>query len=180
MKCYKQPKFLEGKPTPIAELWEVRIPSNLWRKIKYLARLHRTTYSTITRFCAFQLAMDANLHWHKKLLALKKEDNCEYKAGGLHRHMMCLYGQDAKMLRLAAIELGISVSALIRLALRLYLQDLAMESRSRERVDYRVLFWKAIKHWVEIPLFAINQYGIPIYRRFFHQSFPPQWRWNYP
>jgi hypothetical protein len=39
---------------------------------------------------------------------------------------MCLYGDDEKLIRVAAMDLGITMSAFIRLALELYLYLLAI------------------------------------------------------
>jgi hypothetical protein len=180
MKCYKQPSFLRDKPTLITELWEVRLPVRLWQEIRRVARLRHCTYSTITRFCAFRLAERASLRWRKKLLQLRAQDSREYKEGQLHRHMVCLYGEDAKMLRLAAIEMGVTVSALIRLTLRLYLRRLAMEKHSKRHVSDAFLFWYAIKRWAKITLFACNDYALPAERQYVYQSFPAEWRWSYP
>jgi hypothetical protein len=180
MKCSRQPAFLRDKPTPITELWEVRLPIRLWNQIKRIAALRRLTYSTVTRFCAFRLAERSSLRWRRKLRELHAQDKREYKAGQLHRHIVCLYGEDAKMLRLAAIELGVTVSALIRLTLRLYLRHTAMEKQNQRHVSDAFLFWNAIKRWIKIPLFAYNDYSLPAERRYLYQSFPPKSRWGYP
>lgn len=180
MKCPRQPTFLRDKPTPITELWEVRVPIRLWLEIKRVANLRQCTYSKITRFCAFRLAERSSLRWRKRLRELHQQDRREYREGQLHRHLVCLYGEDAKLLRLAAIEMRLTVSDLIRLALRLYLRRLAMEIHSRRHVSDTFLFWNAIKRWVAIPTFRYNQHGLPAHRQHFYQSFPPDWRWGYP
>jgi hypothetical protein len=46
--------------------------------------------------------------------------------GEIHRHLMCLYGDDEKLIRVAAMDLGITMSAFIRLALEFYLYLLAI------------------------------------------------------
>jgi len=179
MRCRKQPSFLVGKPTPINEIWEVRIPIRLWTEIKKCAQKRKCTLSTITRFCAFALAERSSLKWRNKLWMLHELDKREYRHSVAHRHLMCLYGDDAKMLRLAAVELGISVSALIRLALRLYLRHIAMENQSKRQITSTDIFWKAIKRWIAIPLFSGNSFSLPAHRQYFYQSFPPEHRWSY-
>jgi hypothetical protein len=180
MKCLRQPAFLNDKPTPITEIWEVRLPLSLWQKIQRIATVRRKTFSTITRFCVFQLAERAALRWHKQMVELHQQDSREIRESEIHRHMVCLYGEDAKLLRLAALELGISVSAFIRLALRIYLRYLAMDLRSGRAVSDALLFWKAIKRWFKIPTSATNHLSLPARRSYFYQSFPPEYRWKYP
>ncbi|MDH4199833.1 MAG: hypothetical protein OEV66_05555, partial [Spirochaetia bacterium] len=48
----------------------------------------------------------------------------EKSAQQYHRHIMCLYGDDEKLIRLAAMRLGITVSHLIRMALYWFLPKL--------------------------------------------------------
>lgn len=181
MQCRKQPKFLENRPTPITDLWEVRLPARLWREIVRIARTRGKTFSTITRFCVFALAERSSLRWHKKFVELHKEDKAELKAAGeIHRHMLCLYGEDVRLIRLAALELKITVSAFIRLALRFYLRYFAMEKQSRRYPNDAKLFWLGIKRWITITLHAVNELSLPDYRRYVHQSFPPEYRWGYP
>jgi hypothetical protein len=180
MKCTRQPKFLIGKPTPITALWEVRMPISLWQKVCAIAELRETTFSSITRFCAFALAERNCLRWRKTLAKLKEVDKKEYAEGKHHRHIVCLYGEDARLLQLAALQLGISVSALIRIALRLYLRRLAAEIHSRRYVTEACMFWRGIKRWIAIPLTALNDLTLPVLRSFTFHSFPPELRWGYP
>lgn len=180
MKCTRQPKFLDGKPTPISALWEVRMPISLWQKVRTTAGLRDTTFSAITRFCAFALAERNQLRWKKTLCELNEVDRREYAEGKHHRHIVCLYGDDVRLLRLAAIQLGISVSALVRIALRLYLRRLAVEVHSRRYVTDACLFWRGIKRWIAIPLTAANDLTLPTLRNFTFHSFPPELRWGYP
>jgi hypothetical protein len=180
MKCTRQPKFLIGKPTPITALWEVRMPITLWQRVCAIAGVRETTFSAITRFCAFALAERNCLRWRKTLKELREVDKKEYSEGKHHRHIVCLYGEDVRLLQLAAMQLGISVSALIRIALRLYLRRLATEIHSRRYVTEACMFWRGIKRWIAIPLTALNDLTLPVLRSFTFQSFPPELRWGYP
>ncbi len=180
MKCARQPKFLDGKPTAISEVWEVRMPSSLWREVCSTAQRRGTSFSLISRFCAFALAERNQLRWRRGLSELREIDRDDYASGNHHRHLVCLYGEDARLLRLAAIQLEISVSALIRIALRLYLRRLAVDIHSRRYVSDSCLFWKGIKRWIAIPLNATNDLTLPTQRSFTFQSFPPEQRWGYP
>jgi hypothetical protein len=180
MKCKRQPILLAGKPDAISELWEVRMPMALWRKLCQTAQSRGTSFSWISRFCAFALAERNRLSWRRKFLELRDIDLQEYSAGNHHRHMVCLYGEDARMLRLAALQWGISVSALIRLSLRFYLRYFDMDVHSKRYVSDACLFWKGIKRWIAIPLTAENHLSLPTQRTFTFQSFPPERRWRYP
>lgn len=181
MQCRKQPRFLEGRPTPITDVWEVRLPTRLWEQICRLAHSRGVTFSTITRYCIFRLAAHHALRWKKKLLELHKEDRRAYnEAQGLHRHMVCFYGEDLKLVRIMALELGITVSAFIRLAVRLYLRFLAMEKQSRRYPDDKELFWRAIKIWLEVRFCPQVEDNSPLFLRHLPLSFPPEWRWGYP
>lgn len=174
MQCYRQPSFLKGKPTPIAEVWEVRLPTRLMDTLRKIAGQRGKTLSTITRFCSLPLADRTKLRWLRHMRSLQKLDKQEYSQGRHHRHLVCLYGDDALLLRLAALRLRISVSAFIRLALRLYLNSIAMENQSKRKVTDDMLYWLGIKRWCRIPLEAT---AIPIRRRYLFLSFPPEWRW---
>ncbi len=179
MKCQKQPKFLSGKPDKIAELWEVRLPESLWKRLVCIARSNCITYSTVTRYCAFRLAERSTLRQNRCLKMMKQADLQTYKTEKSHRHMVCLYGQDADLLRLAAMRLGVSVSCLIRLSLRLFLRHFDMESHSHRKPNHAVLFWYGIKRAFELITrveTCLKTFCSTIY---YVQSFPPERRWNW-
>lgn len=181
MQCQKQPKFLEDRPTPITELWEVRIPSALWQQIRRLARQRATTYSMITRYCIFRFS--SQFGWNRRKYT---EDQCrqereDYKrAPELHRHIVCFYGDDLKRVRIMALELGLTVSALIRLALRIYLRRIAMENQGRRYVGPEVLFWEAIKIYHKLHFCPTVGPATPLYLRYLPANFAPQLRWGVP
>jgi len=180
MKCTRQPEFLAHKPTKITEVWEVRMPRSLWRRVCATAMRRGTSFSLISRFCAFALAERNQVRGRRALSELHEIDRNDYAAGDHHRHLVCLYGEDARLLRLAAIQLGISVAALFRIALKLYLRRLDMDIHSQRYVSDACLFWRGIKRWIAIPLTATNNLTLPTQRSFTFQSFPPEQRWGYP
>jgi hypothetical protein len=165
MQCRKQPQFLKDKPVQINNLLEVRLAPIHWNRIKIIAFQRRRTYSTLTRYCVLRLARKCSLRWSTKLrqativvkegLAIAKET---------HRHMMCLYGEDEKIIRLAAIELGLTITAFVRLAIQLYLPMLAMEKRNRQLVDNTDLTSEGIRFIETIQIFAVNGGSWPFYR----------------
>lgn len=176
MKCRRQPPFLKDKPTPIEDLWEVHLVNTIWEKIRLIARKQKVSYSTVARYCIFRFVerKDLKMDKHCKSLYLKNKRQ-QAGAQASHRHLVCLYGEDVVMLRLAAIRLKISVSALIRLALALYLPRLAMENRSN-RVSPEELFVLGIKRWLRIEQTELHWHGIPaIHQSTFSMFLPWQW-----
>ncbi len=165
MQCRKQPRFLQEKAIPIANLLEVRLAPIHWNKIKLAVWQRRRTYSTITRYCTLRLARKCSLRWTPKLrqvagqvregLAIAKD---------IHRHVMCLYGEDEKIIRLAAMELGLTITAFVRLAIELYLPMLAMEKHSQDLVTNDELTWEGIRVIESVQIFAVNAGSRPFYR----------------
>ena len=177
MKCRKQPPFLAGKPTPIEDVWEVHLVGAIWRYLAEIARRRKVSYSTIARYCIFRLAEQKNLKMTSSWQAVHQKNKAQIAGSGqLHRHLVCLYGEDVVLLKLAAIRLGITVSALIRLALVLYLPCLAMENHSKEIVDEQELFLRGIKRWMRIELTELHAFGQPAIHQFTFSMFLP-WQW---
>lgn len=178
MKCKKQPAFLCHRPVKISNLWEVRVSAYLWRVLETIAKKRRCSYSTITRYCVFRLIEQQNLRMTPLYMATLIEVRYDLQApAALHRHIVCLYGDDEVLLRMAAMRLGTSVSNVIRLALWLYLPRVAMEIHSHKSVSLQMLFWRGIKRWRQIRCEAINTLGIPTLRIFSFSNFSPHEWW---
>ncbi|AFM11927.1 hypothetical protein [Turneriella parva] len=178
MKCSKQPAFLTNKPAKISNLWEVHLSQKLWQSLASLAKLRRCSYSTITRYCVFRLAEQQNLRClalYTNVLNQIRDDMRQTPTK--HRHVVCLYGEDEVLIRMAAMRLGITVSAFIRLALWLYLPRIAMEKHSLRSVSDYALFWRGIKRWAQIRCSAMNTLGIPTLRTYTFSNFKPQEWW---
>ncbi len=181
MICKSQPRFLEDKPDKISDLWEIRLPVTLWQAVHKAARERRVTFSTITRFCLFQLAERSSLRMREAVRKLVQQDRDEYRqASSFHRHVVCLYGEDVQMIRLAAMQLGVTVSCLVRLALRLFLTHFAMEKHNKRQPSDAALFWCGIKRACNLITVPQNYCGIFSSRHFYLQSFPPELRWGWP
>src|SRR5688572_11967692 len=165
MLCNRQPRFLEDKPIRITHLLEIRLAPIHWNRIKYTAWARSRTYSTITRYCVLRLARKCSLRWTEPLrrATVGVQDGIAV-AREMHRHMMCLYGDDEKIIRLAAIELGLTITALVRLALELYLRTLVMEKHSSRFVSNDQLTWEGIRFTKKIQIFALNGSSRPMYR----------------
>lgn len=171
MRCRRQPRFLENRPVQISNLLEVRLAPAHWHRIRTVAGQRRRTYSTITRYCALRLARKVSLRWTARLEAatarVRQGIEC---SRDLHRHMMCLYGDDEKLIRLAAMDLGLTISAFVRLAIELYLGCLAMENRCRRRVTNDDLTAEGIRFTQIVQIFAVNGGPFPFLREIcFHR-----------
>jgi len=157
MQCRRQPRFLANKPVQITNVWELRLALPQWNRVRLIAQKRGKTYSTIARYCVLRLARKCSLRWTPRLKAARATVKRELAQNQTrHRHMLCLYGDDEKLLRLAAMDLGLTVTSFARLALELYLDSLAMEKHSRRRVTDETLTWEAIRLIEEIQIFAEN------------------------
>ena len=178
MQCRSQPQFLVGRPCQVTDVWEVRLPENLADMMREAATKRRCSYSSITRYCAFRLAEKENLKW--RLLISKAREEIRRTGSSAtpkYRHMVCFYGQDIRLVKLAALALDISVSEFIRIALWLYLPRIVMDNHNRRHVSDAELFWLGIKRWLCIPLSALNNAQQPTLRRFLFSAFPPTHWW---
>ncbi len=181
MKCSAQPVFLAHKPDKIREIFEIRLPKEIWLRLRDAATRKRKTLSTITRYCTFMLAERSSLRRTRGIEKLIHKDKQDYRRSELlHRHMLCLYGDDAQFLRLTAMKLQVSVSCLVRIALLIFLRQFDMESHSHRSPSEPELFWRGIKRFVKLLYDPTNYGSLPCARAFLLLSFPPEMRWNWP
>lgn len=149
----------------INNLLEIRLAPIHWNRIKLCAWQRRRTYSTITRYCVLKLARKCALQWTPKMRAATKSVREGLNiAMEMHRHMVCLYGEDEKLIRLAAMDLGITLTGFVRLAIELYLPLLAMEKRSRRIIDDVDLTWEGIRFIESMQIFGVNGGPWPVAR----------------
>jgi hypothetical protein len=66
--------------------------------------------------------------------------------------MMCLYGEDEKLLRIAAMELNMTVSHLIRLAIYRYLPKV-----EKETFDWRFIYYYGTRICRYLDITRVNQ-----------------------
>ncbi len=178
MQCRSQPDFLKGRPSQVTDVWEVKLPQRIADLLHKTAGKRRCSYSSITRYCAFRLAEKENLKWRSLVLKARSElSRNASPATKRYRHMVCFYGQDIRLIKLAALTLNISVSEFIRIALWLYLPRLVMDNHNRRYVSDAELFWLGIKRWLTIQLSALNNAQQPQIRRFLFSAFPPTHWW---
>jgi hypothetical protein len=162
----RQPKFLLGKTVQIANLLEVHLAAEQWRGIVRLARSRGWTFSMMTRFCVLRLAAKTRIEWTGRLREAHKQAQLRISIaraeGAVHRHLMCLYGNDEKLIRVAAMDLGITLSAFVRLAVELYLHLLAMEKHSKWYVTDAHLVENSIRLVQHMTIFASKAGPFPL------------------
>ena len=178
MQCRSQPYFLKERPSQVTDVWEVKLPQQIADLLRRTAGKRQCSYSSITRYCAFRLAEKENLKWRPLVIQARREVNRNATpAIKRYRHMVCFYGQDIQLIKLAALTLNISVSEFMRIALWLYLPRLVMDNHNRKCVSDAELFWLGIKRWLCIPLQSLNNAQQPHLRRFLFSAFPPTHWW---
>ncbi|MBV6492435.1 MAG: hypothetical protein LDLANPLL_00428 [Turneriella sp.] len=172
MKCRKQPKFLEKRPVKIANVLEVHLSLRQWARIIALAASRKKTFSTMTRYCVLRLARKEHLRWTPVLRKTREKLKEEMQnVGKVHRHVMCLYGEDEMLVRLASMRLRITMSAFIRLALDLFLERLAMEKQGYSAITDENLKWQAIRFIENYTPHTQNLFSRPHTHRFKWRNF---------
>ena len=155
---------------------EIRLNQVTWTKIVKIAGQKEKSYSWIVRYCVFRLIKrqmdDGFVHpwltsekgrkkW-KKFGALSRQTrNHIYaengKPGNLHRHKLCLYGNDEMLIRMTAGKFNFSMSHLVRLALEWNLGELERQSHGRPCRFHRLAFyWLGIKLYSDVDLPIIS------------------------
>jgi len=161
----------------VDNILEVRLPFRIWNKIKWVAANKRRSYSWVVRYAVFRMLKRQNIQRFSgdgvsgklskkiaKLNELVKAERIDSKKK--HRHRLCLYGKDELFIRLSAAKLECTMTHLIRLALALYLDDLARkfplfrranDSNGRfSRAAWRCLGIKVLKG-VKFPTLPISR-----------------------
>ena len=153
----------------VENILEIRICNKAWEKIKSIAALNQTSYSWVVRYVTFRLIKRKNIRnflsgdmQFENFLENKdtKGVKANFKKKQMHRHRLCLYGDDELYIRIAAGKLGCTMSQLIRYALELYLNELLIKSpvRKKSRFLRAAYYWLGIKHFegVEIPTLPLE------------------------
>lgn len=109
----------------ITGVFEILIPNELWEKIvKAQAKHPKLTFSWITRYALFTMITQKSFWKIAKFAILLKKDKAYSKSREVcHRHLICLYNDDQKRLKIIAAELQRPISVLVRIALFWYLHE---------------------------------------------------------
>lgn len=173
MKCLRQLPFYR---LPIANIWEVKLEKEVWERVCKVAKERQCTFSWVTRYCVFRLARKKNLIMRPAM----ENHSCKIKKiyqgqKKLHRHMLCLYGDDEMLIRLAALRLGVTVSHLIRISLYWFLPKI--ESR---QVTWPQIFYHGTKICRFIDTTRTNMLQMPFYETLFYGKWPQEKWWKRP
>ena len=185
MRNYNPP--LLGWPD-IPWVLEIRLCRDSWAKIKKVAQKRKTTYSRVVRYALFRLIRRKGLRKYlgldggtsealKKYLTLNaraKERRPDFRLK--HRHILCLYGEDEILVRLAAVELRCSMTHLVRLALEYRLEEMLIAPwGSLDGVKFKKWAWvilgSKLYQEIEFPIGANDE------RRFIHVPFEKNDYW---
>lgn len=172
MVCRKQRRYFKLE---ISSLWEVHLDTVLWKRIVLLANRHNSSFTWITRYCVFRLARKKNLYMRNAMKIHSNKIKSLQKNVPLHRHLICLYGDDEKLLRMAAIQLGITVSHMIRIALHWFLPKLENKTAKWEHLYYHGT--KICRHF---SLKRTNTFKIPFMDHITYEKWSFNDWWNRP
>jgi len=132
----------------VEEVWQVRIQNNIWQSIRIQAIKRKTTYSWIVRYCVFRFLSDQSfqldenfieLYLKSKAIFFTDSDN-ETTEKDYHRHQLCLYGDDIRVIKMIATMFDINVTDLVRMALIRFLPLFG-----ENKVDEEDFYWHGIK-----------------------------------
>lgn len=131
----------------IKDVWQILIDVKTMQRIRQIAIKRKTTLSWVVRYCTFKYISSRPLIWNKKAQELfdatnpnrrKKLDfNFENK---WHRLQLCLYGSDIRTLQITALQMDITVSDLVRMAIQNIIDELTSIPPSNTE-----WYWKGIK-----------------------------------
>ncbi len=176
MKYRSRPDNTKRK---ISHVWEVHLAPETVSQIRDCAGYYRSTMSWIVRFCVLKLARKRRLSLtHAQDMALEiKEKLSELKTKGksTQRFILCLYGEDERILRTMAIKTGLTVSMIIRIALARYLGQL-----SRRIIPEWRFFWFGIKLCQFYRIFQSYKNGLVVMEFHNLKPFNPDDYWKPP
>ena len=113
----------------IREVFEIRLRPEVWQRVRKIAQQNQLSYSWIVRLCLFK-CFRKGVKIDQNIISLRRHLRGEIWQLGqskLHRHMLCLYGDDSNFLRLAASKVGLTITQFVRIALALHLDDVEAE-----------------------------------------------------
>ena len=173
MKCRKQLRYHK---IPISSLWEVHLDVHVWTRVVKAAKNRGCTISWITRYCVFRLARKKNLYMRQAMKIHSNELKSKYtNLQCYHRHIICLYGDDEKLLRIAAMQLGITVSHMIRMALYWFLPKVENFS-----IKWQEIYYHGTKICRFLSFVRKSMLKIPFFDTIFYEKWCPSQWWRRP
>jgi len=164
--------YLKKETECIESILEIRLNEKTWNEITKVAKVKKKSYSWIVRYTVFRLinrkdpvkyiqGWDSNIRQIKffKLNEKIKKDNLAISetCSEMHRHKLCLYGEDELLIRLCAAMLNCSMTHLVRLALEWYLSELGRVMPGKPgQFHQSAFYWLGIKLFKAVDLHSFN------------------------
>ena len=161
---------------PIANVLEIRLNSETWEKVTKVADSMETTYSWVVRYALFRFIRRGR-PLSEPLAQTGESQGSGRRLRQLHRHRLCLYGDDELFVRIFAGRVGVTMTRLVRMALARYLDSLVRKIFMWEYIGSRKFsarfFWLGVKSFagVEIPT------TLPPNRHFDFKRYPEKDYW---
>jgi hypothetical protein len=118
-------------------------------------------------------------HPLKMNIAMEKRSNylkiLSKERNPLHRHMLCLYGEDEKLLRMAAMNLNITVSHFNRIAIYQFLPDI-----EQLKVTWHHIYYRGTKICRYLDLTIQNKLQMHFTWHIFYTKWPSSSWWKRP
>lgn len=152
MENYGKHRYKRSK-VAIDNVLEIRVDNEVWKRIMLVSEAKKKSYSWVVRYCLFRLI--------KRNLPTKRAPSRNFPGMGatstpLHRHRLCLYGNDELYIRMTAALHKITMTSLVRWAL---LSHLSRLERTLHRFDGRFhelsLYWLGIKHYTDVDFHTV-------------------------
>ena len=149
----------------IPNILEIRLKQDSWERVVRLAGLKKKSYSWVVRYCVFRFIKRQNMKQYlecttsakkqEKYAIMQRRALEHISEEDLHRHKLCLYGDDELWIRITAGILHCTMSHLVRLALEWNLDELECMAHGKSTLYHRLAFyWLGIKLYsgVELPI----------------------------
>ena len=181
---YNRNKRYWNIPIHPDHILEIRLKPEVWAKVVKTAKMNRTTYSWVVRYCVFRMIKRRDPRRNIGDVVFRKNSEKfnvmnlrarEHKGGNnLHRHKLCLYEEDEFFIRMSAALMHCTMTHLVRLALEWYLDELERQSTNRPSHFHEIAFyWLGIKLYQGVVLPTLH----PENREFFLERLPTTAYW---
>ncbi len=155
-------------PIQASHVLEIRLSMQMWKRVVKIAEYKRKSYSWVVRYCVFRLIkrseparyIAGSVVWPGKRRL--RQSFCDLmdqrafmhkSADAIHRHRLCLYGNDELLIRMTAGMLNVTMTHLVRLALEWYLGSVEKRINNGGSRFHELAFY-----WLGIKCFAVVEF----------------------
>jgi len=169
--------YLKKETFCIDSILEIRLNAETWKRITRIAKIKKKSYSWVVRYAVFRLINRKNpvkyiqgwtsVDRHRKFKELneiiKNGAKRDESTSKMHRHKLCLYGDDELFIRLSAAMLHCTMTHLVRLAMEWNLSELERRTFGKSgRFHRSSFFWLGIKLFQAVELHSLNTSERPL------------------